>query len=101
MTTTPISRTRDAGPNRHLEVTGDTERKAASLEESGLSRQTLSSDAKLKRYLRERDDEFDFDRRIERQHRNADGRARVNTDLTENLAEHLRGTVDDSRLTGE
>ena len=54
-----------------------------------------------RRRLGELDDELDLDRRVQRQHRDADGAARVLARLAEDLAEQLGGAVDDAGLAGE
>ncbi len=51
--------------------------------------------------LRELDDELELDRRVERQHRDADGRTRVTPGFAEQLPEQLGRAVDDTRLAGE
>lgn len=45
--------------------------------------------------------DLDLDRAVERQHRHADGRARMATGVSEDLAEHETRTVDDAGLAGE
>jgi hypothetical protein len=47
------------------------------------------------------EDQFHLDRGVQRQLRDADGRAGVETGVSEELAYELRGTVDDLRLAVE
>ena len=49
----------------------------------------------------ELDDELELDGRVERQRRDADGRAGMAPGFPEDLAEQLGGAVDDARLSGE
>src|SRR6516225_10742902 len=49
----------------------------------------------------DRYDQLDLHRRVERQHRGADGAAGVPADLAENLEQEFAGPVDDLRLGGE
>src|SRR6476646_89634 len=51
--------------------------------------------------LRDPYDDLHLDRRIERQHGYADGRARVDAGVAEDLTEQLRSAVRDLRLAGE